>query len=153
MKTEIIPSASFDAIPRAIEILKAGGLVAFPTDTVYGVGALAFDGKAVASIYAAKDRPVEKAIPVLIGDADNLEKVGIDIPDSEWKAYCLPQVVHSLAFQLDSIQKQVVLRCPVQSRESFFHPRQRIVATGVTLAYSGNPMQVRSGMKQRLLRV
>ncbi len=82
MKTEMIPASSSDAIPRAIEILKTGGLVAFPTDTVYGVGALAFDGKAVESIYAAKDRPVEKAIPVLIGDSDDLEKVGIDIPDS-----------------------------------------------------------------------
>ncbi len=48
---------------RALEILHAGGLVAFPTDTVYGVGALAFDGKAIKSIYTAKDRPIEKAIP------------------------------------------------------------------------------------------
>jgi L-threonylcarbamoyladenylate synthase len=61
--------------------LNAGGLVAFPTDTVYGVGALAFDGKAVESIYAAKDRPIEKAIPVLIGDESDLEKVGMNIPD------------------------------------------------------------------------
>lgn len=82
MKTEIVSASSFDAIPHAIEILKTGGLVAFPTDTVYGVGALAFDGKAVESIYIAKERPVEKAIPILIGDSDELEKVGMDIPDS-----------------------------------------------------------------------
>jgi len=82
MKTEIIPGSSNDAIPYAIEILKAGSLVAFPTDTVYGVGTLAFNGKAVESIYAAKDRPIEKAIPVLIGDAQDLEKVGINISDS-----------------------------------------------------------------------
>lgn len=55
--------------------------MAFPTDTVYGVGALAFDGAAVESIYVAKDRPVEKAIPVLIGDAGDLEKVGREIPE------------------------------------------------------------------------
>jgi Sua5/YciO/YrdC/YwlC family protein len=82
MKTEIMSASASDAIPRALQILKAGGLVAFPTDTVYGVGALAFDGKAVESIYAAKDRPVEKAIPVLIGDSNDLEKVGIHIPAS-----------------------------------------------------------------------
>ena len=82
MHTEILSASSLDAIPRALEILRASGLVAFPTDTVYGVGALVFDGKAVESIYTAKDRPVEKAIPVLIGDADDLEKVGIDIPAS-----------------------------------------------------------------------
>jgi len=82
METKIVSASSPEAIPRALEILKAGGLVAFPTDTVYGVGALVFDGKAVESIYIAKDRPVEKAIPVLISDSDDLEKVGMDIPDS-----------------------------------------------------------------------
>jgi L-threonylcarbamoyladenylate synthase len=82
METEIVPASSSDAIPQALEILKAGRLVAFPTDTVYGVGALAFDGKAVEAIYTAKNRPIEKAIPVLIGDSDDLEKVGIDIPNS-----------------------------------------------------------------------
>jgi L-threonylcarbamoyladenylate synthase len=72
MKTEIIHSSE---VARALKVLDGGGLVAFPTDTVYGVGALAFDGKAVESIYAAKDRPVEKAIPILIADLDDLSKV------------------------------------------------------------------------------
>src|SRR5574341_784218 len=80
MKTEILPSTSPGTIPRALEILRAGGLVAFPTDTAYGVGSLALDGEAVESIYKAKDRPIEKAVPVLIGDMDDLEKVAIDIP-------------------------------------------------------------------------
>lgn len=56
-------------------------MVAFPTDTVYGVGAPAFNGKAVESVYRAKDRPVEKAIPILIGDPNDLEKVGMNIPE------------------------------------------------------------------------
>lgn len=81
MNTLIVSSTSPDAIQQALAILNSGGLVAFPTDTVYGVGALAFDGKAVESIYAAKDRPIEKAIPVLIADESDLEKVGIDIPE------------------------------------------------------------------------
>lgn len=80
MKTIIVPAESPDALQRALDILKNGGLVAFPTDTVYGVGALAFDGRAVESIYTAKDRPAEKAIPVLIADESDLEKVGVDIP-------------------------------------------------------------------------
>ncbi len=75
MKTEIIDANLPGAIAHTLEILQAGGLVAFPTDTVYGVGALAFDGKAVESIYAAKDRPIEKAIPILIGDAGDISKV------------------------------------------------------------------------------
>ena len=81
MQTEILPASSDDTIPRALAVLQAGGLVAFPTDTVYGVGALAFDGKAIESIYAAKDRPAEKAIPILISDVQELNKVGINIPE------------------------------------------------------------------------
>jgi L-threonylcarbamoyladenylate synthase len=82
MRTEILPASSKDTLPHALSVLKAGGLVAFPTDTVYGLGALAFDGKAIESIYTAKDRPIEKAIPILISDLSELEKVGIDIPDA-----------------------------------------------------------------------
>jgi L-threonylcarbamoyladenylate synthase len=80
MITEIMPARASNAITNALEVLLSGGLVAFPTDTVYGVGALAFDGEAVESIYAAKERPVEKAIPVLIGDGDDLKKVAEEIP-------------------------------------------------------------------------
>jgi len=81
MKTEIFPAAERHSIEHALELLRSGGLVAFPTDTVYGVGALAFDGLAVESIYTAKDRPAEKAIPVLIGDLDDLAKVSLDVPE------------------------------------------------------------------------
>jgi len=80
MNTEVIPATQAGAISRALEVLHGGGLVAFPTDTVYGVGALAFDEAAVESIYHAKDRPVEKAIPILIGSPDDLEKVASDVP-------------------------------------------------------------------------
>lgn len=54
--TQILP-ASDEAIAEAARILKAGGLVAFPTETVYGLGADARDGRAVAKIFAAKGRP------------------------------------------------------------------------------------------------
>lgn len=80
MDTEIVSADAPNAITSALEVLLSGGLVAFPTDTVYGVGALAFDAGAVESIYAAKERPIEKAIPVLIGDAEDLMKVAQEIP-------------------------------------------------------------------------
>ena len=80
METEILSAFAPNAITRALEILLSGGLVAFPTDTVYGVGALVFEEKAVESIYAAKERPVDKAIPVLIGDAKDITRVAQEIP-------------------------------------------------------------------------
>ena len=78
MKTEIIPVSE---IQTALRVLQSGGIVAFPTDTVYGLGALAFDNDAIQSIYIAKDRPIEKAIPILIGDLSDLEKIVDNIPD------------------------------------------------------------------------
>jgi L-threonylcarbamoyladenylate synthase len=82
MKTTVIPADAPDAIKQAHEVLKRGGLVAFPTDTVYGVGALAFDGTAVESIYIAKDRPIEKAIPILIAEVMDLKKVSPEISET-----------------------------------------------------------------------
>ena len=80
METQVLLANSLDAIPTALRVLGVGGLVAFPTDTVYGVGALAFDGTGVESIYAAKDRPNEKAIPVLLSDVSELDKVASHVP-------------------------------------------------------------------------
>jgi L-threonylcarbamoyladenylate synthase len=77
MKTEIIPTSE---IHSALKILQSGGIVAFPTDTVYGLGSFAFDNTAIESIYTAKERPIEKAIPILIGDLSDLDKVAEDIP-------------------------------------------------------------------------
>jgi L-threonylcarbamoyladenylate synthase len=67
-------------LARASRALRAGGLVAVPTDTVYGVAAAAFDGVAVAALYGAKQRPLAKAIPVLVADASALELVAIAVP-------------------------------------------------------------------------
>ncbi len=78
MKTEIIPASE---IQNALKLLQNGGIIAFPTDTVYGLGALAFDTDAINSIYIAKNRPIEKAIPILIGDMSDLDKVASDIPN------------------------------------------------------------------------
>ncbi|NOT05580.1 MAG: threonylcarbamoyl-AMP synthase [Anaerolineales bacterium] len=78
MKTEILPASE---IKTALKILQSGGILAFPTDTVYGLGALAFNNHAIESIYKAKNRPIEKAIPILIGDLSDLEKVADDIPN------------------------------------------------------------------------
>jgi L-threonylcarbamoyladenylate synthase len=77
MKTHILPASE---LQNALEILQAGGLVAFPTDTVYGLGSLAFDNTAIKSIYTAKNRPIERAIPILIGDIKDLDQVAINIP-------------------------------------------------------------------------
>jgi L-threonylcarbamoyladenylate synthase len=68
MRTEVLrvdPSdPEPDAIARAAQVLKSGGLVAFPTETVYGLGARAFDATAVEKIFAAKGRPANNPLIV-----------------------------------------------------------------------------------------
>jgi L-threonylcarbamoyladenylate synthase len=75
METIILPIEDGQAIQRALEVLQAGGLVAFPTDTVYGVGVLISNAPAIERIYAVKGRETTKAIPVLLGGMDQLEQV------------------------------------------------------------------------------
>jgi L-threonylcarbamoyladenylate synthase len=79
MLTIIRPVDRPGAIDRALEILRDGGLVAFPTDTVYGVGGLAFSATAVDELYLVKGRSIEKAIPILLGSIDQLSLVASEI--------------------------------------------------------------------------
>jgi len=79
MQTRIVPISDPQAFPLALEILFNGGLVAFPTDTVYGLGALIFDEMAVSRISDVKGRTTEKAIPILIGDHSQLTLVSDNI--------------------------------------------------------------------------
>jgi len=60
------------SLPKAMEILQAGGLIAFPTDTVYGIGALYNNEDAIEKIYQVKVRSKIKAIPILISDTNQL---------------------------------------------------------------------------------
>jgi L-threonylcarbamoyladenylate synthase len=80
VRTEVIPSTDPAAIEQALQVLRAGGLIAFATDTVYGVGALPSLAPAVERIYLAKGRPRDKAIPLLMDSASRLEEVAENIP-------------------------------------------------------------------------
>jgi len=79
IETRVLPVTE-DAMAEAVRILSAGGLVAFPTDTVYGVGAHAFQPQAVEKIYAAKIRLRDKAIPLLLSTSNDLSLVAESIP-------------------------------------------------------------------------
>ena len=64
-------------------ILRAGGLVAFPTETVYGLGADATNGRAVAGIYAAKGRPSFNPLIAHVADLDAARREGVFSADAE----------------------------------------------------------------------
>ena len=69
------------AIAAAADIIRAGGLVAFPTETVYGLGADATDAQAVAGIFRAKGRPANDPLIVHIAELAQLDDCARDIPD------------------------------------------------------------------------
>ena len=79
MRTRIIPIDEPASIFLAEQILHRGNLVAFPTDTVYGLGVMAFDPVAIDKLYKVKGRDISKAIAVLVGDIAALEEVTNEI--------------------------------------------------------------------------
>lgn len=85
MRAEVVAMTGADpdmnAIKKAGDILKAGGLVAFPTETVYGLGGNALDPKASMKIYAAKGRPSDNPLIVHIADMDRLAEITTEIPE------------------------------------------------------------------------
>ncbi len=67
-------------VDRAIEILKVGGIVAFPTDTVYGLGGDAFNSEVAERIYRVKQRPRSLPLPVLLADSTQVAAVVDSVP-------------------------------------------------------------------------
>ena len=79
--SQFLSNCSVDALAAAARILKEGSLVAFPTETVYGLGADATNAKAVARIYETKGRPADHPLIVHIADLKYLEQWISDIPE------------------------------------------------------------------------
>ena len=78
MKTEIL-DLDENSCKKGAEIINSGGLVAFPTETVYGLGASVFDTKAIKSIYTAKGRPSDNPLIVHVADKEHIEQVAREI--------------------------------------------------------------------------
>lgn len=81
MKTEIIAIEERASIARARVVLQAGGLVAIPTDTVYGIAASARISQAILRLYLVKKRVRQAPIPVLIATHQQLMQVATSVPD------------------------------------------------------------------------
>ena len=76
---------SGDQEKNAVEVLRGGGIVAFPTDTVYGLGASAKLESALKRIYQIKRRPFNLALPLLLADVSDIEKVAAVVPRVGWQ--------------------------------------------------------------------
>lgn len=114
METKVLPITT-ESLAAARKIIAEGGLVAFPTETVYGLGADALNAAAVAGIFAAKGRPADNPLIVHIYDKAQLEQLAVLTPlaqkliDAYWpgpltlvleKRDCIPDIVSA---GLDSV--------------------------------------------------
>ena len=117
------PDRRSDAITAAAAAVKSGRLVVMPTDTVYGIGADAFDSQAVAGLLAAKGRGRDMPVGVLVGSWDTIEGLVLHVPDEArelvrafWPG-ALSLVVRqapSLQWDLGDARGTVMLRMPLQ---------------------------------------
>ncbi len=79
LDTKVLSIDDPKAIPIAKQIIEDHGLIAFPTDTIYGVAGDPFNTTAIQQIYAVKERPQDKALPVLIGELCQLKDLVMSV--------------------------------------------------------------------------
>jgi L-threonylcarbamoyladenylate synthase len=116
------PEARSTGIASAVSAVKGGRLVVLPTDTVYGIGADAFDSTAVAALLSAKGRGRDMPVPVLVGSWHTIEGLVYTVPDTAkelirafWPG-ALSLVVRqapSLQWDLGDAAGTVMLRMPL----------------------------------------
>ncbi len=124
--TEVFDCADRDqrsrGIAAAVSVLKSGGLVVLPTDTVYGIGADAFDGTAVSALLAAKGRGRDMPVGVLVGSWHTIEGLVFAMPDGArelirafWPGALslVVQQAPSLQWDLGDARGTVMLRMPL----------------------------------------
>ena len=133
---------------EAIAVLRRGGVVAFPTDTLYGLGADALNTRAVERLFSIKARPRDMALPLLLADVEDISSVAIDIPDEAWllaKRF-LPGPLTLLLYKARHIPDIVTAGSPKVAVRVPDHPVPRALAkglgrpiTGTSANLSGSP--------------
>ena len=120
MKTETLPASS-EGIKKAAALIIAGEVVAFPTETVYGLGADALNPKAIKKIFAAKDRPADNPLIVHVCSSADIPELVTSVPDSAKKLMRVfwpgpLSIVLNKSAKVPNITtaglSTVVLRCP-----------------------------------------
>ena len=85
MKTILFTEPSAENIAQAAEILRRGGLLGIPTETVYGLGANALDPDACRRIYEAKGRPQDNPLIIHVPDSSWLARYCENVPESAYR--------------------------------------------------------------------
>ena len=81
----VLPASDPESVARAVAALRAGEVVALPTDTVYGLGAHSGMAAAIEKLYDIKGREHQKAIPLLIARVEDVQSVARNVPEIGWR--------------------------------------------------------------------
>ena len=84
MYLDLTNKINFTKLKKPANIIKNGGIVIFPTETVYGIGTNALNEDAVKRLYEIKQRPLNKPISLLVNSIDMIEQIAKDITDLEY---------------------------------------------------------------------
>lgn len=134
-------------IEQAINILKRGGIVAFPTDTVYGLAASSVDDHAVARVYEAKRRPRHLALPLLLSHVSQIESVAQSVPEIARRLaeHFLPGALTLVLYKAPSVStlvtgegEKVALRVPN-------HPVPIALIQGLAAPITGTSANITGG--------
>ena len=137
-----------ERIHQAIDTLKQGGIVAFPTDTVYGLGANAFDEGAILRVYQAKGRPRRLAIPLLLADVSQITSVARDVPEIAWQLAerFLPGGLTLILYKSPSVStlitgesEKIAVRVPAHPIPIALIEGLGVPITGTSANITGNP--------------
>lgn len=138
MKTVILDAQAPDTVRRGAEIIRGGGLLGIPTETVYGLGANGLDPDAVLKIFEAKGRPQDNPLILHVCGPEQVEDFCHDVPEAAWTLMerFWPGPLTLVLPARDNVPKRttanldtVAIRCPASSLT-----RAIIAAAGVPIA-------------------
>jgi L-threonylcarbamoyladenylate synthase len=136
-------------INKAIEVLKSGGVILYPTDTIWGIGCDATNPEAVKKVFAIKKREESKSLVTLVSDLDMLARYVKDIPDAALDlievndtpmTIIYPQAI-GLAENVIAEDGSVGIRIPMNEfcRQLCFRLRKPIVSTSANISGENPP--------------
>ena len=141
-------------VEQGIKILKQGGIVAFPTDTVYGLGASISSNQAVERVYQVKKRPHSIALPLLLADKSQIGEVAEAVPAVAWLLAdkFLPGALTIVLFKSKSVPdivtgggKTVAIRIPAHPVPIALAQGLGTPIVGTSANLSGKPSSLTAG--------
>ena len=141
-------------VERGISILKGGGIVAFPTDTIYGLGAGANLLHAVERVYRVKERPRNMALPLLLANTSQITTVAESVPPVVWLLvrHFLPGALTIVLYKSDSVSdiitaggRTVAVRVPAHPIPVALTEGAGTPIVGTSANLSGKPILLTAG--------